>query len=228
MFTSSTAREWRFSVLGVSLLLLVIVAAPAFADPSYELYGTYGFKNLSNLVPGTESLFTLKIYSVVGVENQVLFNFSTAASAGDAFIGKVYFYDGALVDSMTPVFAEFGTTEGVSFENTTEDNKKFWNWTVDGKVYSAVKDTGLGGVNAGESLSIQFVLGEDFDFTDVISTLNLSGESIHHPGTVQIGIHAMGLPGGKSDWMIATPVPGAALLGLLGLGYAGMRLRKIA
>ena len=35
-------------------------------------------------------------------------------------------------------------------------------------------------------------------------------------------------PGNYQDWVVKVPVPGAVLLGLLGLSAAGIRLRKYA
>ena len=44
---------------------------------------------------------------------------------------------------------------------------------------------------------------------------------------IRIGLHVQDL-GGESDTLILTPVPGAWILGVLGLSVAGIKLRKHA
>ena len=93
------------------------------------------------------------------------------------------------------------------------------------------------GVEPGEALSIIFDLATDKDYDDLMVALNqgftgpiVTGQSL------RIGIHVQrleeigGVPDNTdgSDAYILTPVPGAVLLGLLGLGVAGVKLRKFA
>jgi len=47
-------------------------------------------------------------------------------------------------------------------------------------------------------------------------------------GSLRIGIHVQGFDGEGSESFVNTPVPGAVLLGLLGLGAGWLKLRKSA
>ena len=89
------------------------------------------------------------------------------------------------------------------------------------------------GVNPYEAVGIVFDIGSN-TFTDVIAALNqgftgpiVSGESLRI-GIHVISIGAIGEEDGDSDSFILTPVPGAIILGILGLGVAGIKLRKFA
>ncbi len=91
------------------------------------------------------------------------------------------------------------------------------------------------GVHPGEYVQIGFTPASSF--TDIIAALNAgAGDPTDPTGTLRVGIHVQQLllptGGTTSDAFILTsnpvPVPGAVLLGLLGLSAAGWRLRKSA
>lgn len=71
---------------------------------------------------------------------------------------------------------------------------------------------------------------EYYDFDDVIAAIGLGFNDPYNVDALRIGIHvqSIGGEGGDSDAFILTPVPGAVLLGVLGLGVAGVKLRKFA
>lgn len=78
-------------------------------------------------------------------------------------------------------------------------------------------DNSNDGVGVGESLGVLFT-GKSY--ATVVGELN-SGEML-------VGLHVQQIgPNGGSDSYVMTPVPGAVLLGFLGLGYAGIKLRKV-
>ncbi len=173
----------------------------------------------------------------------MLFTFkNSGAIVSSAAIEEVYFDDGALLgiagledrdDSL-----DGGTTYGDEFVDFTQDpvssvsppdlpgGGDWFNVTAG---FSAEADNGNGvdyAVNSGEYLSILFNLKTadgsiPLTFHDVIEDLNT--------GALNIGIHVQSLPPGteaSDSFVTYVPVPGAALLGMLGLSYAGVKLRK--
>lgn len=101
------------------------------------------------------------------------------------------------------------------------------------------------GVDPGEYVGIEFDIGNNA-FADVIDAINLGftqPSNINDPddpwytNSLRIGVHVSNLgldnnsddePGDYSDSFIMTPIPSAVLLGMLGLGVAGLKLRKFA
>jgi len=88
------------------------------------------------------------------------------------------------------------------------------------------------GVNPGEKVGIVFNLESSIAFADVLAAIGLGFDpATTDPGgntSLRIGIHVQGFDGDGSESFVAVPVPGAILLGLLGLGVAGLKLRKHA
>ena len=84
------------------------------------------------------------------------------------------------------------------------------------------------GVDPGEELEILFWLQDDLIFDDVLDDLAT--------GALRIGIHARGFASGGGESFVneipidpaMVPLPGAVLLGMLGLGVAGVKLRRCA
>ena len=99
----------------------------------------------------------------------------------------------------------------------------------------------LYGVGPGEKVGIVFDLkmksaSEYFNFNDVIAAINLGFTNPGDTDALRIGIHVQNLPGYDkngvwgdtygSESFIMTPIPATILLGLLGLGMGGWKLRK--
>lgn len=94
------------------------------------------------------------------------------------------------------------------------------------------------GVGPGESLSLLYTLKDGKDFDDVLTALSF-GMTDPAPGagtSLRIGLFVQnlggdmngdGVPGDYSDTFI-TPVPASVILGMLGLGVVGLKLRKFA
>ena len=100
------------------------------------------------------------------------------------------------------------------------------------------------GVDPGEHLGIVFNLKDSKTFADVLTALNVglnpdiyasydnnTKEWQWSEPSLRIGIHVQGFDSKGSESFgngPPVPVPGAVLLGLLGMGVAGMKLRKYA
>ena len=86
------------------------------------------------------------------------------------------------------------------------------------------------GVHPGEYVQIGFT--HALSFAEIIAALNAgAGDPSPSTGTLRVGMHVQGIgTSGASDGFVLTrvPVPGALLLGMLGLGAAGWRLRRFA
>jgi len=198
------------------------------------------------------SWFSLEVSSTEN-ENEAMFKFLNVAPSGEGELGSlsaitsVYFFDGVLL-SNGGAAVSYSDATGVSFTEvpaSEADTMPGFNGDST-RVFSADADPpptqgGSGyAVHTGEWLGILFTLDEGVTFTDVIQSINISGSTTQVPGTLQIGIHVQGLPGftddgpGDGNWLpdeasdsfVLVPVPAAVLLGMLGLGAAGLRLRK--
>ena len=147
-------------------------------------------------------------------------------------ITDIYFADGELFDLTQPV--TISSNGQVSFSSPADPaNPKFPSPVVWTTFYSADSDPGspgvmLNGVNEfptfTEDVTISFALKDSATTTEQILY------DLYNPRSdygLLIGLHVqeIGGTGGTSDWFV-TPVPGAVILGLIGLGAAGIKLRK--
>lgn len=199
----------------------------------------YGFECITNDIPGDASIgeAQLSVDVTDPGDDQVLFTFYNTADKRSS-LTDVYIDDGALLDDIFSL----GGTPGVIFSQpATPPDLPGGNDIVPNFVTS----TGLSadsdpppfhdGVNAsGEYLEVLFNLQSGITFSNVIDAINVGfNPDIHYNGSwdapnLRIGVRLQGFESGGSEGFIATPVPGAVLLGLLGLGVAGVKLRKFA
>jgi len=152
----------------------------------------------------------------------VLFKFFNNVGIASS-ITDVYFDDGTLLG-----IATITSSAGVAFDDpATPGNLPSGNTAsppfMTTANFSADSDTPImaNGVNsASEWLGITFNLINGKTYADTLAALG--------DGSLRIGLHvqAIGTTGGSDSYVNVVPVPGAVLLGFLGLGYAGMRLRR--
>lgn len=88
-----------------------------------------------------------------------------------------------------------------------------------------------------EYVQIVFNIESSLTFDDVIDAIYRGFTDPLNEDALRIGLHVQnlggdldgdGIPGDFSDSFILTPTPGAVVLGMLGLGVAGLKLRKFA
>jgi len=227
----------RLMNLGIlALVLVVFLSTETQAD-------LYGFKNITNNNASNASVGEAQLTVDVTDpgSDQVLFTFYNTAAIEACSITDIYIDDGAL---LADIYSLTGTS-GVSFSNpATPGDLPGGNGIVPqfntSAGLSADSDSPVydNGVNAaGEHLEVLFNLQPGQTFADVLTAIDRGfhpelyydyDNKIWTADNLRIGIHVQGFDNGGSEAFIATPVPGALLLGMLGMGVAGMKLRKFA
>jgi len=210
------------------LLVCALAATAARAD----LYNFECITNNSAVDAAIgESQFSVLVTSGGTTQDgreQVLFEFQNAGPAASS-ITDVYFYDGALLDYGDVSLMPSG---GVSYSEGA-DPGSLPGWPQPEiyatRVFSADSLPAVqpNGINPGESLGVLFALASGTTFQDVINGLNGGITDPMTAGNITIGIRAQGFADGGSESFVHAPLPGAVLLGLLGLGVAGLKLRKL-
>ena len=187
--------------------------------------------------------------------NQVLFTFSNAGPLTSS-ITDVYIEDGSLlqiyddpitvgiidgiINNPSPLLVNF--EEGANPAMLPGSENMPVPLVSSDYFFSAdsVSPPPLNGVNPGESLGILFDLKPTKTFYDVITAIengftapdptimNPDGTIYYEGTTVRVGIHAQAFGDGDSESFIMTPIPASVILGMLGLGVAGLKLRKFA
>ncbi|MBN1361369.1 MAG: hypothetical protein JW993_12295 [Sedimentisphaerales bacterium] len=213
--------------VGAIFVLLALQSRQSLAD----LY-TYGFGRISDngSVDVAYQLFVDVTNDGYG-SDQAFFRFRNEGPVASS-ICDVYFDDFDDAEDRTLAgIAEIVNGPGVSFSQWARPRNLSGGaalsfYTTEG--LSADSDTPVAtwGVNPGEWLGIVFDLQKDF--SSVIGALNTGAANPLRTDSLRIGIHVQGLPDDESDLFVHAPVPGALLLGMLGLGAAGLRLRKHA
>ena len=224
-----------FSFVLVILLLVSTEAQAEMYDPSWE-WGIV--ENNSGIAATLRDQLSLDITKY---GDMVDFTFSNDGDEACSFTG-IFFEDGSLLALATVIYKDSEADDedfsGLDFEQT-DMNLPGWA-TLNPKfdatsAFSVRSDSPVqpNGVNPGESLVLRYTLQPDQTFADVITALNLgitSPDEYPPRNSLRIGLHVQGIGeyGEYSDSFILTPVPGAALLGLLGLSVAGIKMRKYA
>ncbi len=232
-----TERRHYASVLSLVLALVVILPAAAQA----ALYGFEAITNNSGVSGTVAGQLSVDVTSAGG-GTQALFTFYNDGPSGSAYdvsspiiseITTMYFDDTAGVLSglasitQSPVgFTDFAS--GATPANLPSGNTATPPFSATSGLSAQRTTAPTGGVDVGESAALLYNVVIGKTFTDVINALNLGATGVD---ALRIGLHVQGInPTGvnASDSFIITPVPGAAILGLLGLGIAGWKLRKYA
>ena len=216
-------------VLSLVLALVVVLSGQARA----ELFGFEAITDNSGISSSYAQQLAVDVASAGG-GTQVLFTFYNYGPIGGS-ITDIYFDDTAGLLAFDSIFADSGP--GVTFVNsgagTNPADLPSGNTAVPPFVATqpltveSTPNPPIHGVNPGEYVAVLYDIVSG-SFAGVRSAL-LAG--FDGADTLRIGIHVRGIdPTGvnQSDSFIAVPVPGAAILGLLGLGIAGWKLRKFA
>lgn len=188
------------------------------------LYSTYASQLSVNVTPFGASM--------------VDFTFSNVGPNPSAITG-IYFEDGTLLGLASVIaldpFADDPSRSGIVFGQPAHPSN-MPGWATLNPKFDATSAFTIGsngapdGVSPGESLILRYTLQSGKTFGDVISALHLgftNPDPTDPRNSLRIGLHIQDI-GQESDTLILTPVPGAWILGMLGLGIAGIKLRKHA
>jgi hypothetical protein len=239
----SRTKKHYMTILGLVLALTIVLSGQVQA-------ALFGFSNITNdATVNVANQLSVEVtnYTQEGdTTNSVLFTFSNSGPTASS-ITDIYFDDGALlgiatVINGTGVNMGYPTTPGdlpagenlvPPFETTSYEHPQL------PPHFSAGTTNTNYGVNPDESVGIVFDIGTNA-FEDVINAIYVGLDPDNYIGasdndgwnapSLRIGLHVQSVENmdENSDSFIMTPVPQAVILGLLGLGVAGIKLRKYA
>jgi hypothetical protein len=236
MLAKQTKKRYMVFVSLVFVFLLILSTEARAMTYGYEAITDNGNNGI-----GAQLTLDVTEYGT----NQVLFTFNNAVGPYKGDITEVFFEDGALLGLATVINYGYPDVFFVKWSDDYAANLPGGNSLV--PKFEATDSFGadidqnpVDGVGPDESLGIVYNLEDDefgvpFTIDDVFAAIAL-GFTNPDPGgntSLRIGIHVQSiieLPDGpdSSEAFILTPIPGAVLLGMLGLGVAGLKLRKFA
>ena len=238
---SASRKKKSFMVL-VSLVFVLLLILPTAAQAEIYEYNQWSVVEGNSGDPGAiAAQFSVEVTDDFEdkVGEQVLFTFRNNGPL-PSIIADIYFDDGALVE-----IANIINSSGVNFfdpanpANLPGGENVVPEFETSGD-FSADFEKGAGnGVDPGESVGIVFNLKPDKYFANVINAIHVGfNPDLYYDfvnqnwlaDNLRIGLHVQGTGENEdfSDTFILTPVPGAFILGILGLGLAGIKLRKFA
>lgn len=220
----------------VSFVTLCLSAAPASA----EMFGFVPITGNSNGAVAPQ--LSLEVTGGAGV---VSFTFRNNLKPGlvvnpevPSSITSAYF-DNRTAPTLLKDLTGIVAPEGVSFAKVRSGNLPGGKNLLDDFVFSfgaEAKSKGgvlKNGVQPGEYVTLTFSTPATVAPANVVAALRAGAEDVPNAaGTLRVGIHVQGIGTGNfSDAFVLdppphTPVPGAFLLGVLGLGTAGWKLRR--
>ena len=234
--SASQTQEHHVSFLSLVLVLLVILSSQAQADmydPSWE-WGLVENNSGSFSTYADQLSVDVTPFGAAMVD----FTFSNKGPNPCSITG-IYFEDGTLLGLASVIaldpFADDPSRSGIVFGQPAHpSNLPGWG-TLDpqfdvSSAFTVGANGAPDGVSPGESVVLRYMLLPGRTFDDVIAALNLgftNPDPTEPRNSLRIGLHVQDL-GAQSDSLILTPVPGAFLLGLLGLGVVGLKLRRFA
>lgn len=216
----------------VCVAISVVVAGESKAD-------VFGFTRIEPSNASVDVASQLSVKVTDEGSNQVLFTFEHDAGPGgtpnDATIAQIYFDDDASILSSlagirdyqydSTLYPEVDFEVGANPSHLPGGDNLVPSFAKPAdRAYGARQQAGGApkwGVDPGESVGLLFNIDAGSGFSDVIGSITA--------GALRAGLHVISIaPDGESDAFVSTapvPVPGAFLLGSLGLGFAGW-LRK--
>ncbi len=240
----STSRNIRWFCLFLGLVAVLSAEARAeMYSPSWEWAVVENNSGIAGTVAEQLSVDLADAGLSGDGKHQVLFTFTNAGPEPSS-ITRIYFENGPLQELAT-IFdvdyipAPYDGLDGVDFgpdpkpANLPGGNSLDPKFVADAAISVGsepkVKPNGIG---PGEHLDLLYTLDDGKIFDDVIAALNF-GFGTPIPGasnSMRIGMHIQGVGENAefSDTLLLTPIPGSLLLGMLGLGAAGVKLRKYA
>ena len=164
-------------------------------------------------------------------------------SIGSGQVGLILYNTGPLTSEVAEIYVDDGVFAGVA-PTIVQTSSGFANSPplapgnlpgappgfVATALYSA--DNGNGdGLDNGESVALVFDLASGKTWSDIMAAINEgfinNYESLDSLTDLAIGLHVRSIGSdGQSQSFVMTPLPATILLGLLGLGMGGWKLRK--
>lgn len=220
--------KYKLRLVGLITVLSVVLVGQVRAD-----FYTYSFTGLSKNDAGNTAIGEAQLTMGVSpgdTADSVLFTFRNTGTEACS-ITHVYFEQSVLLD-----IDELTGSTGVSFDECATKKKpdnfpSGTNLDPDFKEWlcaSADKPAPSNGVNPGEWLTVEFALQSGETFADVVNALahGLTGAD---NDILRVGVHVQAFDDGGSETFVNgnhAPLPGAVLLGGLGLGFASYCLRR--
>ena len=230
-----------------SFIFILVVCACVTLPVRADLF-TYSFRNITN--DGAENVASQlsvevtnndglsELGGLVLADNQVAFIFRNTDLGTDAtpFITGVYFDDGLMLEIDNPGLYGPSSVSFVKGGSPSDlpgggDLEPDFETTVN--FYVTANNPAPGnGVHEGEYLGVVFNLKEGQTFDGIIAAIaeGFNDPSTGTSGDLRIGLHVQGLLDSNgiatSDSFVMVPLPATILLGFIGLGVGGWKLRK--
>lgn len=239
----SNSRTMKRHVI-VSIVLALFLSVQSQAT-------IYPFSAVSSNSPDASTMalqLSMEVLEYGGSgSGQVIFKFYNNLAPGDVVVGSplegiitgIYFEDGFLGSLVTPTIPISDAGDAMNIVPVTVTGAAPWGlpFGIDVHAFEAQSSPGVKpGVTQGEGLGIVFNLASGGTIGQVENALSQGFTGPISPySSLRIGLHVQNLDrvsgsgdGFESDAFILTPIPSAVLLGILGLGVAGIKLRKFA
>ena len=222
-------------------LIISLFVLPCVAQASV----TYEFSVITSNSPIYGPLIADQIFVDISPEisGQVSFTFRNIGPFSSS-ISEIYFDDGAILESLDEIISDgnvsFTANEfsKVSPKNLPGGNMVDPAFVATASLSSDADPGNANGVNPGEYVKLVFSLYDETSYSDLIQSLELPAAD---PENMRIGIHVRSIDpyGSQSESYlnsdplippspIVVPVPGAFLLGGMGVGILGfVRIRRI-
>jgi hypothetical protein len=233
-------RKNCVSMLALFATLVVVLSTTADANlVTYDFYNITGNAPVDIAGQLSVAVADSAIWETTPIElpeSQVAFVFYNAVGF-DSSITEIYFEDGALL-GLSYVVNSDGVSFGRDEDVGTEPHNLPGGKSLTPPFYrtqSFTADTPTGspdlGVNySSEYVAIVFDLESGKSYDDVIAAIagGITDPAPNQDKTLRIGVHISGILPEDGDWSdsFLVPTPGGVLLGVLGLGVVGLKLRR--